>query len=385
MPYGDLREFLFSSKEQREGTMRVYVLWISFFLFVGLVSPVSAQLKGWEKEWNEILSAAKKEGRVVVMGSADPVVRRELPARFYKRFGIVLEYLGGRGSANSARLLIERRVGVHTVDAIFSGLSSQAVLYQEKALDPIKPVLILPEVVDPSKWKQGKIWFLDPEEKYVLRLYNYLTTGGLSINTKHVKREEFQTVKDLLNPKWKGKISVRDPRRRGSGSVEATRFYRQFGEEFMKRLYVDQEPGISGERRQIADWLARGSYPVSFAVAIEDTMNMKKDGLPVDVIPVPDMPSTLTAGNGLLGLLNSAPHPNAARVFVNWMASREGLEVLGRARYKPTTRNDIDESYAEDWVRPKPGVDYFDAYQWNFFLVDVPKVRAFMRELLRSR
>jgi len=365
--------------------MQVYVLWISFVLFVGLVSPVSAQLKGWEKEWNEILSAAKKEGRVVVMGSADPVVRRELPARFYERFGIVLEYLGGRGSANSARLLIERRVGVHTVDAIFAGLSSQAVLYQEKALDPIKPVLILPEVVDPSKWKQGKIWYLDPEEKYILRLYNYLTTGELSINTKHVKREEVQTVKDLLNPKWKGKISVRDPRSRGSGSMVATRFYRQFGEEFTRRLYVDQKPGISREKRQIADWLARGVYPISLGVETEAVVKMKKEGLPVDVFPAPDMPSTLSAGNGLLGLLNSAPHPNAARVFVNWMASREGLEVLGRARYKPTTRNDIDESYVADWERPKPGVNYFDAYQWNFWLVDVPEVRAFMSELLRTR
>jgi len=365
--------------------MVVHLLWISLFLFVGLVHPVSARLKGWEKEWNELLSAAKKEGRVVVMGSADPVVRRHLPARFYARFGIVLEYLGGRGSANSARLLMERRVGVHTVDAIFSGLSSQADLYNQKALDPIKPVLILPEVVDPSKWKKRKVWFLDPEEKYVLRLYNYITTGGLSINTQHAKREEFQTVKDLLNPKWKGKIGVRDPTRRGSGSMEAARFYRQFGEEFIRRLYVDQKPGISGEKRQIADWLARGTYPVSFAVEIEAVVKMKDEGLPVEVFSIPDMPRTLSAGNGLLGLLNGAPHPNAARVFVNWIASREGLEVLGRARYKPTTRNDIDESYAAPWERPKPGVNYFDAFDWNFHLIEVPKVRAMMRRLLRSR
>ena len=365
--------------------MVVHLLWISLFLFAGLVHPVSAQLKGWEKEWNEILSAAKKEGRVVVMGSADPVVRRVLPARFYERFGIVLEYIGGRGSSNSGKLLIERRVGVHTVDAIFAGLSSQASLYSQKALDPIKPVLILPEVVDPSKWTKGKVWFLDPEEKYILRLYNYIWAGELSINTKHVKREEVQTVKDLLNPKWKGKISIRDPTQRGSGSILATRFYQQFGEEFTRRLYVDQKPRISREKRQIADWLARGVYPISFGVETEAVVKMKKQGLPVDVFHVPDMPSALSAGNGVLGLLNKAPHPNAARVFVNWIASREGLEILGRARFKPTTRNDIDESYAVPWERPKPGVNYFDSYQCDFFLREVPKVRAIMRELLRTR
>jgi len=80
--------------------MVVHLLWISLFLFVGLAHPVSAKSIGWEREWNEILSAAKKQGKVVVMGSADPVVRRVLPARFHARFGISLEYIGGDISVN---------------------------------------------------------------------------------------------------------------------------------------------------------------------------------------------------------------------------------------------------------------------------------------------
>jgi len=120
------------------------------FLWVPLVliaTTAAAQQKGWESQWKEILAGAKKEGKVVVMGSADPVVRTKLPAAFKKRFGISLEYLGGRGSENTARILTEARVGVQTIDAVFSGLSSQASLYKAKVSQPIKPLL------DAYKWK----------------------------------------------------------------------------------------------------------------------------------------------------------------------------------------------------------------------------------------
>ncbi len=182
-----------------------------FLLLICFALPAWAQEKGWEKEWNEVLAAAKREGKVVVVGGADPVMRRKLPAAFKARFGISLEYLGLRSSSVSVKLQIERRVGHYTIDAFFSGLGTASrILYRQKWIDPIKPVLILPEVVDPSKWKKGKLWFVDPEEKYILRLMNY-KSASLYINTDYVKPKEFKSVKDLLHPKWRGKISVFDP------------------------------------------------------------------------------------------------------------------------------------------------------------------------------
>ena len=296
---------------------------VALLLIASLVAPPSAQPADWEKEWNQTLAAAKKEGKVVVMGSADPVVRRELPAKFQARFGIELEYLGGRGGDNTAKITMERRAGVYAVDAIFAGLGNLGgELYMGKMLDPLRPVLILPGVIDPSKWKNGKLWFVDPEEKYILRLYNYISAGGLYINTQHAKPEDFKSVKGLLNPKWKGKIAVYDPTVSGTGSMDAARYHSEFGEEFVTRLYVNQKPVISRNKRQLADWLGRGAYPVSLGVETEAVINMKKQGLPVEVLAVADAPATLSAGNGLLGLLNRAPHPNAAKVFANWIASK---------------------------------------------------------------
>ena len=98
-----------------------------------------------------------------------------------------------------------------------------------------------------------------------------------------------------------------------------------------------------------------------------------------------DAPGILSAGSALLGLMNKAPRPNAARVFVNWIASKEGLQVLSLATLRPTTRNDIDESFllAEDI--PRPGLNYFDSVGWKFTVEDREKVRLRMKEILRSR
>lgn len=363
-------------------TRRCATLILAFLFF--LAPPVWAQGKDWEEEWNKLLAAAREEGSVVVMGSADPDVRRVLPAAFRERFGISVEYIGGRGGDNAARLRVERRAGQYTVDVAFAGLRQLgSTYYPEGWLKPLKPVLILPEALDPTKWKLGRLWFLDPEEKYLLRLYNYITGGILSINTQYVRAEEFKSIKDVLHPRWRGKISVYDPTTTGTGSQDATRFYVQFGEQFLKRLYVEQNPGVSRNKRQLADWVAHGTYPISLGVETEGVIRMKEQGLPVELLYLPDSPGTLSAGNGVVALMNKAPHPNAARVFVNWIASKEGLEILGRARRKSTTRNDIDESYAPSWEVPRPGVEYYDSYTWEN-IAQTDKVMEHMKVLLKS-
>lgn len=357
----------------------------TLLLLSGLAFPVQAQEKNWEKQWNQILTEARKEGKVVVMGSADPVARKELPAAFKTRFGITAEYIGGRGGDNFARLRMERRAGVYTTDAVMAGMSNMVDYYNEKLLDPLLPAFVLPEVLDPTKWKMGRPWFMDPDQRYILRLYNYVTSGLIYINTTVAKRDEFRSIKELINPRWRGKISVYDPTVSGSGELESTRLYLQFGEEFVRKLYVDQKPVISRDKRQIADWLGRGTYPVSLSAETEFVVKMKEEGIPVDMVAPADAPGTLGAGNGLLGLIHMAAHPNAARVFVNWLASKEGMEVLGRARKKPTTRSDIDESYAVPWEVPQLGVKYLDSYEWEFNNTTRVKVVNFMKEILKAR
>ncbi len=356
---------------------------LGFAAYAGAQTP--AQIKDRNKQWDLLIAAARKEGKAVVLGPPDSQVRQELPAAFKARFGVTLEYLGGRSSEATAKLRAERQAGIYTVDAALAGIQTMAtILYREKMLDPIKPALILPEVVDASKWKKGKLWFMDPEQRYILRLFN--TVGpSFYINTRAVNAAELRSARDLLDPKWKGKISAHDPTVPGSGSNQAARFYLQFGEAFVRRLYVDQKPMISRDRRQLTDWLIRGTYPISFDAEDDQLERLRKEGFPImPVYDLPDLPGTLSAGVGQVALLNHAPHPNAARLFVNWIASKEGLEIYARTRGGAPTRNDIDElRFLPAEIIPRPGVNYFDTYDWEFTLTTKEQVRLRMKELLR--
>lgn len=349
-------------------------------------SAASAQAD-WKSRWDQLVAAAQKEGTVVVLGPPDNKVRQDVPAAFKKRFGITVAYLGGRSSQTAAKLRAERNAGVYTADVLFAGSDSMAgVYYAEKMLAPLKPELFLPDVIDPSKWKRGSLWFSDPEQTYVLRLFN--TAGpALYVNTDFVKPGALKTAHDLLDPKWKGKISAHDPTVSGSGVGQATRFYLQFGEDFLRQLYVDQKPMIARDRRQLTDWVAHGTYPISLDGEQDALERLRKEGLPVQsVYSLQDMSATVSSGIGQMGLVEHAPHPNAAKVFVNWMASKEGLEVFARARGEAPTRDDIDATaFLPAEFIPQKGVSYYDVHDWSTAVAARKKVMGIMRKLLKDR
>jgi len=350
--------------------------------------PVSAGAEnaGWKQSWEETLAAAREEGKVVVSGPPSAELRKALPAAFKARYGIAIEYLGGRSTESAARMRAERQAGIYSIDVIFAGIQSMALtFYREKMLQPLKPALQLPEVVDGSKWKKGKLWFADPDEQYILRLANTVTTM-FHINTSQVKPGEIRSVKDLLNPKYKGKIALQDPTIPGSGSNQAAHLYFQHGEEFVKGLYVDQKPMISRDTRQLTDGLARGIYPISLGAEDADVEKLRKEGIPVSILEnLSDLYPEISASFGQVAMIDNAPHPNAAKVFVNWIASKEGNEVFNRAMGTVPTRTDIVEDFVPPEIIPKEGVQYFDTYDWEFTVTKKEQVRQRMKELLSAR
>ena len=357
-------------------------------IFLALVTmlapPALAQFPDGQT-WEETLAAARKEGKVVVAGPPDTKVRQALPAAFKARFGVTLEYLSARSTDSATRLRAERVAGIYTVDAALAGIQTMAtVLYREEMLDPLKPLLILPEVVDGSHWKSGKLWFADPEQRYVLRIFNTVNRA-FTINTREVRPQELRVVGDLLDPKWKGRISFMDPTVSGTGSNQAAQLYAQFGEDFIKRLFLDQKPMISRDRRQLTDGLARGTHPIAFGAEDGELQRLRKEGLPVTAMfALEGMQASLSSGDEV-GVFNHAPHPNAARIFVNWIASREGNEIFGQALGMVPARNDTDESGFVPQIIPRAGVDYVDPSSWEFTVTTKEEVRLRMKELLRGR
>ena len=183
-----------------------------------------AQSKAGEKEWTAVVEAAKKEGKVVVAGSPDPVMRNDIIPKFTARFGIAVEFVAGRSSQIVSRVETERASGIFSIDIFLAGPDTSAnELYNDKMIDPLRPLMIMPEVADGSKWKTGKVWFVDPQEQFIVRAFSSVATL-LFINTEHVKADELRQMKDLLNPKWRGKISTEDPTTTGAGANKAARF-----------------------------------------------------------------------------------------------------------------------------------------------------------------
>jgi iron(III) transport system substrate-binding protein len=327
----------------------------------------AAAAADWKQQWDTLVDAAKKEGTVVVSGPPTQAVRQELPKAFKERFGFELEYLGGRSGDLMTRLKSERAAGQYTLDAMIAGattLYTQA--YPEKMLDPIRPQLFVPEAADGSNWRRGSLWFMDPEDQYILRLSNQQSLQ-IAVNSQFMDPKEITSWKNLLEPKYKGKISVYDPTVSGPGSNTGAYLIQTLGDEFFRGLYRDQDPGISREERQLADWLARGQYPITLGLGAAELEPLKNDGFPIVVVrDLPEAAGTISAGFGLVALVNKPAHPNAAKLFVNWMAMKEGSEVYNKAQVTVSNRTDINSTWAPDYTVPKDGVSYFDTYSWEF-------------------
>jgi iron(III) transport system substrate-binding protein len=342
----------------------------------------------WETTWNEWLESARKEGTVVVKGPPAPEVRTDVPRAFQARYGVEVEYLGGPTGPFATQLQHEREAGIYSTDVVLSGADSMyTAFYANHMLAPLPPVLILPEAADPAAWPDGKLWFMDPEQQYILRLNNSVSIMG-QINTAYVKPEDFQSWYDLLKPEYKGKIACFDPAVSGSGVGTAAYLYVTLGEDYVRRLYVDQQPAISRDDRQLADWVARGTYPIAIGAEFakeSERAALQSGGVTIVNLPRPaDAPGSVSPSFGLLGLLTNAPHPYAAQVFVNWIAAREGMTVWSKALHAVPVRTDIDKSAWPADLVPDPNVkNYHDSYGWDFVLNERQAVMGQLRALIK--
>lgn len=303
---------------------------LTFFMVLVLSSIASAadSKPSWQREWDKILEGAKKEGEVRLWGEQE-ITHLDILAAFNKEYPFIKTVtVSGRVGDLMPRIIAERRAGKFLADIYSGGLGGRSFYDFHKAgvLDPLKPVLLLPEVSDGSKWLNGEHYYADSEKQFVFMYEGSVAGNGLHYNTGLVDLKEFKSYWDLLNPKWKGKILLFE--RPGVGSPSVVRFFHhaQLGPDFVKRLFGEMDVTVSQDRRQSSDWLASGKFPI--CIDCGDTDRAKQQGLPVDEFPHANLKEASyevsTSGNSGLALINNAPNANAARVFINWFLSRAG-------------------------------------------------------------
>ena len=308
---------------------------------------VFGQLSGASptSEWDKVVDAARKEGKVTISIPASAELRKQLEEGFKKRFGIEVEVFTARGSAGVRRMADEFRAGVRYFDLHIGGSSSVASgMLDEGILDVVEPWLLLPEVKDAKQWWGGHLW-VDNAKRYVYMFQAYLTES-IWYNTDLAKPAELKSYDDFLNPKWKGKIGLLDPRTPGAGDSNWSFMWDVKGEPFLKRL-VQQDLLLGRDQRVLGESLAKGRLAVVTGLTYYTYLPFLKAGLPIKALPVLKEGTYGTGGSGNLAILKNPAHPNATKVFVNWLLSREGQEVTSKALGQATRRLDVDTK----WLR----------------------------------
>ena len=346
-------------------------------------APTSLPLAASPTTWDQLLDAARKEGKVVVNGAPDADTRDKLPPAFRDAYGIEMEYLGLPSSRLAARAQSERSAGQFTIDVSISGSDGVfATFYRNQWLIPFKDRLLLSDASDPSKWKTGGPWFRDPHQDTVLQLFSTVGTI-IKTNGTIVTAQDLPNADALLDAKWTGKICAFDPRTGGSGLSTATAIYLEKGEDYVSKLYKGQNVALSADYQQIADWVALGSYPIGISPAPNYFDKYVAAGVKIDEPDLPDLPPPLGGGFSDVSLWDHAPHPNAALVLANWLASQDGMELLSRLQLQAPVRNDIDPTWCAPGQIPKPGIDYVDVYSYDTSITHKPKVMQYITNLLK--
>lgn len=314
--------------------------------------------QAWEVKWEKVVEGARKEGVVVVFGSASGEIGRSLAKPLWEKFGLRLEYLSGGGGELAQKLSSERRAGLYLADIYMGGNTTMMMSLKPAGyFSPLEPEIILPEVLDTKLWYGGKLRFVD-KDNLILSFIVY-ANDTITINTDLVRPGEIKSYKDLLEPRWKGKIIMDYPAAAGLGQ----KFVHMVGKyilnyDFLGEL-AKQEPILLRDKRLPVQWLAQGKYPIALVAYTDVVSEFKKSGAPIDDL-TPLEGTWTTSGHGNIAVMNKPAHPDAARVFINWTLTKEGQSVYTKAYGASSRRLDVSTEGLDQDMLIRPGVRYVE-------------------------
>ena len=336
-------------------------------MLLAICAPALAQSdSAWQKKWDQAVAQAKTEGKVVVLGPPGDQIRDAITKGFAKAFpNITIEFSGARGGELATRIKAERDAAIYSVDVLINGTSTANAYFKPmNALDPVEPALILPEVIDPKNWRDNRLEFSDRSTHLDLV---FATQNNVPViyNPKQVKAEEVDELYKLLDPKWKGKIAVQDPIPSGTGNGVFRWAWHVLGPEKAKDYYTKmraQAAAVDRDQRRQIEWVAQGKYPLHLAPGTI-MYQLEKRGLKFGVIPAfKDYGSYLTPGFGSVMVMNKSPHPNAGKVFLNWLLTKEGQTAFSKGMGYVSRRRDVSSDHVPSYWVPKDGVKYWPGY-----------------------
>ncbi len=267
-----------------------------------------------EPDWEKVVAAAKKEGTVTVYHAQLGAPHwKTVVQTFEKTYGIKVQEFDARASELTERIRTEQTSQRYVADVEFHGDTS--ILLQRQT-DFIAEHGGVPNMKN----------LRPPFAADAFAVPAWVQVVCTLVNTSLVKPgDEPKAWKDLLDPKWKGKIITDDMRATGSGQTVFAVLYKNYGPEFLEKLKA-QDMGIGRDLQEDSRRVARGEYSIFINQIIAFASPLK--GLPVKVATMEDgCPYTPIQG----AILKGAPHPNAARLFINHLISKDSQVTYAKA------------------------------------------------------
>jgi iron(III) transport system substrate-binding protein len=334
---------------------------LSVFL---LASGAARAQAGSDAEWNKLVAAAKQEAEIVIIVPPSSSHRDFLAREWPKAFpDIKLSQTSVTPGQQFARVSLERSAGKYLWDLVFTGSDNAFQLRDAGMLDPVRDEFFAADVKNPATWGGWDEAFADTAATYVFTSRTFLKMPFYNAKLLAPDKVKAEGTKIFLDPALKHKVIWDDPAFGGSGRTFAPVMLRLLGEEGL-RQFVSRQVVFTSQMSDLVDRMARGQYIMSLGPVLTGLLDRYRDaGVALDIRPLGNTPSLGAYGNtgaSNIVVMKNRPHPNAARVFLNWYLSKPIEAALAKEMGEDTRRTDVPQQVDPAQQR-LPGIKYYDA------------------------
>jgi len=325
--------------------------------------PLAAHAaENWPAERQQLVAAAEKEGEIDLFSQPNLAARSFISTEWAKAYPqIKLSLTATEGSQIVGRIRIERQSQKYLWDVIMTGSTIGFAMEKEGFVDPFLPELRDPDVSNPATWGGWDQAFVDNAKTYIFSTNLALKSpvyNALKLAPATVAKEGLQI---LFDPALKGKIYWHDPNVPGPGAQFAFYLTRRLSEADLKRFITEQKPVFVEDQNQVIDALAHGAAWLALGPGNSHALMEPyiKAGVPIDLRKFGNSPelNDVTLGGSTIWVMKNRPHPHAARLFINWLLSKDVQAGFAKATEQNSRRTDVP-SVADADGTPVPGARY---------------------------
>jgi iron(III) transport system substrate-binding protein len=298
-----------------------------------------------ESAWEQVEAAADKEGTLTYYGQG-VITPQNVPVfmeAWKKSYpNVKIELVNGTTADVQTRITTEQDARSYTGDvadiSVRSGLLEAKRGYTQRFVPPAAADTTV-------KWTANRVYGDGDVTN------DHMTWFPTWINTRLVApKDEPKTHMDFLDPKWKGQILWYTPWSEGGGWNEYYWCKKVYGMDWVKGM-IAQQPAFAQGTTELLTPLARGEYAIVMgSTGGGPATQMIKNGQPIKALWLDDFIHGTPTGHIML---NHAPHPNAAKLLLNWWISEEGQRFQSEVMGQFPVRSDVPAK--EDWQK---GVDH---------------------------